>query len=104
MSIKFVTNPLPSIPLPRLDPGLLDALPKHSNLHLITDATRSVSRKVRWFQDDADDDTEWDGEACGQEAEVLYVKLDKIGSRRLELKRTLAPSDEPLQQEKQNRD
>ena len=33
-------------------------LPKHSNPHLIADATRTVSRKTLRFQDDADDNTE----------------------------------------------
>ena len=76
-------------------------LPKHSNPHLIAGATRTVSRKTLRLQDDAGDSAEWSGEADevvlagGQEADDLHAKLDKIISKRLKLKRALAPSDEP---------
>jgi len=74
-------------------------LPKHSNPHLIVDATQIVSRKALRHQDDGGEDVDRDREAdeAGldiHEVEDLYVKLDKIVSKRLKLKRSLTLSDE----------
>jgi len=75
-------------------------LPKYSNPHLIADATRVISRKTLQLQGGADGDVELDGEADGvgldrEEVENLHIKLDKIVSKRLKLKRAPPPSDEP---------
>ena len=75
-------------------------LPKQSNPHLIVNATRIVSRKFLQFQDDSGGDIGQSGVMDGtrpdsQEMEGLHATLDKMVSKRLKLKRTLRPSDEP---------
>lgn len=72
-------------------------LPKYSNPHLVVDTTRIVSRRTLQLEDDADADVERVGEVTGvrldrREVEDLHMKLDEIVSKRLRLKRALAPS------------
>lgn len=87
-------------PLPRPSPKSWMRLPKYSNPHFAADATRTVSRKTLQLQDDADHGVERSGEVDNvgldeQEVEDLHVKLGEIVSKRIKLKRALAPSDEP---------
>ena len=75
-------------------------LQKHSNPHIIADATKIVSRKVLQFQDNSDGDVEQNGAVDAarpdiQEIKNLRVTLDRIVSKRLKLKRKFTPSDEP---------
>ena len=73
-------------------------LPKYSNPRLIVGATRVVSRETLRLQGDgdgADRDREADEIGLdGYEVKNLHVKLNKIVSKRLKLKRALTPPDE----------
>ena len=85
-------------PLLQADPQPM-RLPQYSNPQFLSDNTRTVSRRALQLEDDANDDT-----ALGEKAdemmletkdvEDLHVKLDKIISKRLKLKRSLESSDE----------
>ena len=82
-------------PLPRLRRM---RLPKYFNPHLAVDATRPISRKT--LRNDVGDEVEPGGEAGGvglarHEVEGMHEKLEEIVSKRLKLKRVLAPTDEP---------
>jgi hypothetical protein len=74
-------------------------LQKYSNPHLVVDTTRIVSRRSLQLEDRGGDDAAECGESgevtlAREEVDDLHAELNRIVSKQLKLKRTIAHPDE----------